>query len=207
MPVKPEPVLAGSKRVRPLFDVCQAGAQFEPRGDASMEQEPGYNFNSSTARKERAGYDCQIRTKLRRDFKRFEKDMKNSHRVLAAQIKKPSESETTFLFERSQVCSNQGSSDLCDLSDILQTHSNDDFWHLMQKFHPEAKAEQDQEQRIEDVEEKKQQPVVLKANMSTMPAPTQNNTSKEELTVSEPTSPKKRTKKLISTGSPDDQRQ
>ena len=206
MPVKPEPVLAGSKRVRPLFDVCQAGAQFEPRGDASIEQEPGYNFNSSTARKERAGYDCQIRTKLRRDFKRFEKDMKNSHRVLAAQIKKPSESETTFLFERSQVCSNQGSSDLCDLSDILQTHSNDDFWHLIQKFHPEAKAEQDHEQRFEDVEEKKQ-PVVLKANMSTMPAPTENNTSKEELTVSEPTSPKKRTKKLISTGSPDDQRQ
>ena len=57
------------------------------------------------------------------------------------------------------------------------------------------------------MEEKKPRPVVLKANMSTMPAPTENNTSKEELTVSEPTSPKKRTKKLISTGSPDDQRQ
>ena len=143
MPVKPEPVLAGSKRVRPLFDVCQAGAQFEPKSDASMEQEPGYNFNSSSVSKERAGYDCQIRSKLRRDFKRFEKDMKNSHRVLTAQMKKPSESETTFFFERNQVCSNQGSSDLCDLSDILQTHSNDDFWNLMQKSHPEAKAELD----------------------------------------------------------------
>ena len=131
--------------------------------------------------------------------------MKNSHRVLAAQMKKPSESETTFLFERSQVCSNQGSSDLCDLSDILQAHSNDDFWHLMQKSHLEAKAERDHEQRIQDVEEKKHQPVVLKANMSTMPAPTENNLSKEELSVSEPTSPKKRPKKLISTGSSDDQ--
>ena len=83
MPLKPEPVLAGSKRVRPLYDASQAGAQYEPKADTSMEKQTGYNFNSSLATRERAGYGCQIRTRLRRDFKRFEKDMKKSQRVLA----------------------------------------------------------------------------------------------------------------------------
>ena len=69
--------------------------------------------------------------KLRRDFKRFEKTLKVTERLLTAEkLSSDPEDRPTFYFgdSSSQRATDNVNADLCDLSDILDIHDQGDFW-------------------------------------------------------------------------------